>query len=192
MTVTVEGAEPIRHYVRQVELGLGSGQSLQVGFLDGAKYPDGTSVPMVAMIQEYGGTINREASTVTVYRKVNAAGTDFLKNGRFVKRKDANFSQTYDVPPYTITIPPRPFFRTAVEENSDQWPRDAAELLREHDFDLPAVAKLMGEKIKGQVQQSIIDWLEPPNAPSTISKKGFDKPLIDTGVMLRSVDYTTE
>jgi hypothetical protein len=29
-------------------------QTLSVGFLEGATYPDGTSVPMVAAIQEYG------------------------------------------------------------------------------------------------------------------------------------------
>ena len=32
----------------------GSGKTLSVGFLDGSTYPDGTSTPLVAAVQEFG------------------------------------------------------------------------------------------------------------------------------------------
>jgi hypothetical protein len=50
----------------------------------------------------------------------------------------------------------------------------------------------MGTVIKDQIVQSIVSTNSPPNAPSTVRRKGFDKPLIDTGVMQRSVDFVVE
>ncbi len=47
----------------------------------------------------------------------------------------------------------------------------------------------MGEHIKGQLQGSIRDLMEPALSPVTIAKKGFSKPLIETSHMLNSVDY---
>ena len=46
---------------------------------------------------------------------------------------------------------------------------------------------LMGEGIKGQIAESIQNLHEPANAPATVRKKGFDKPLIDTGTLWRSI-----
>jgi hypothetical protein len=44
----------------------------------------------------------------------------------------------------------------------------------------------------GDVQRRIVQRIPPPNAPSTIAKKGSDVPLIDTGRLRQSVDYTVE
>jgi len=41
------------------------------------------------------------------------------------------------------------------------------------------------------VQKSIHDLKEPPNSPTTIEMKGSDDPLIDTGLMVRSLNYET-
>ena len=41
--------------------------------------------------------------------------------------------------------------------------------------------------MKGLVQETIKDGNFPANAPSTVKKKGSDKPLIDTGHMRQSV-----
>lgn len=92
----------------------------------------------------------------------------------------------------TRSIPPRPFMRNTIKEHGGEWAGNAAQLLRENNLDLSIVAPLMGELIKGQIQQSIVEFTDPPNAPSTIRKKGFNKPLIDTGHMLRSVDYNVD
>jgi len=39
------------------------------------------------------------------------------------------------------------------------------------------------------MQQSIAGWRYPGNAPSTIAKKGFDKPLVETAHMQNSVGF---
>jgi len=49
--------------------------------------------------------------------------------------------------------------------------------------------KKLGVFAKGLVQSEIVDGQFAPNAPSTIKKKGSDKPLIDTGTMRQSVNY---
>lgn len=86
-------------------------------------------------------------------------------------------------------IPPRPFFRSMIKQNGSSWGDEAAQIAQAHDYDLPATMRLMGEHIKGQLQASIQATNSPPNAPSTVKRKGFDKPLIDTGTAWNSVDY---
>ncbi|WP_312387860.1 hypothetical protein [Atlantibacter hermannii] len=85
--------------------------------------------------------------------------------------------------------PPRPFFRNMIADNKDNWPDDIGRVAQATGFDGEQTLGLMGEHIKGQLQQSIRELMEPPLSPVTIEKKGFDKPLIDTGHMLNSVDY---
>lgn len=88
-----------------------------------------------------------------------------------------------------IGQPPRPFFRNMIAENSDQWPADMAKAAKATEYDGQKTLSLMGEKIKGQLQKSINDFTTPAIKESTAHAKGFPKPLIDTGDMLRSVDY---
>ncbi len=45
----------------------------------------------------------------------------------------------------------------------------------------------LGEAYVGQVQARIASGISPPNAPSTIAKKGSSTPLIDDGVLRSSV-----
>lgn len=85
--------------------------------------------------------------------------------------------------------PPRPFFRNMIADNKDNWPDDIGRIAQATGFDGEQTLGLMGEHIKGQLQQSIRELMEPPLSPVTIEKKGFDKPLIYTGHMLNSVDY---
>lgn len=51
---------------------------------------------------------------------------------------------------------------------------------------------LLGQMHEGHVKEKIVDLKEPPNAPSTIKKKGSSNPLIDTSQMLNSVRYKVE
>lgn len=88
--------------------------------------------------------------------------------------------------------PPRPFFRHMISEESPDWPSKMARLAEATDYDGPRVLGLMGEDIKGALQQSINEFTDPALAESTIAAKGFEKPLIDTGHMLNSITYVVE
>lgn len=86
-------------------------------------------------------------------------------------------------------IPPRPFFRNAVASNKDAWPDELARVLVAEDYDAERTLSHMGARIAGEIQESIEQTNSPPLAPATIARKGFDKPLIDTGRMIQSVTY---
>lgn len=85
--------------------------------------------------------------------------------------------------------PPRPFFRNMIAAKKGEWPRAISDLLKANEYDAERTLKISGAAIAGQLRQSITDLVSPPLAPSTIRRKGFDKPLIDTGHMLNSVDF---
>lgn len=84
--------------------------------------------------------------------------------------------------------PPRPFFRNAIAGNRERWTKGFGVLLQQGRTVEQALA-LTGEVIRGDIQSSIRKLTDPPLAAYTVAKKGFDKPLIFTGHMLRSVDY---
>lgn len=88
--------------------------------------------------------------------------------------------------------PPRPFFRLMVAEKRESWPAAVAANWKATGGDVEKTLDRMGQGIKGQLQDSIQSLRDPPLAPSTIKRKGHDKPLIDTGHMLNSVDYRVD
>lgn len=88
----------------------------------------------------------------------------------------------------TATVPPRPFFRNTIAEHKDEWLKQAAEMLEANGGDVRQALADIGEVVKGQIKMTIQDFREPPNAAATVKQKGFDKPLIDTGTLWRSID----
>ena len=88
--------------------------------------------------------------------------------------------------------PPRPFFRGMIAKQSSKWGNALGKIAVATNYDGEQTLALMGEGIKGQLQQSINEFTSPPLAQSTIDRKGFAKPLIDTAHMLRSVDFQVD
>ena len=87
----------------------------------------------------------------------------------------------------SVRTPARPFFRNMVSEKSPKWGPALGALLKKNEFDAAKALGAAGEAIKGQLEQSIVDFTTPGNAPSTIARKGFDAPLRDTKHMLQSI-----
>lgn len=85
--------------------------------------------------------------------------------------------------------PPRPFMRPTVAAGETHWGRDLAALLKEGNMDAATALEQMGAQIAGEIRKAIKDLKSPPLAPSTVAAKGFDKPLVDSGHMLNSVDH---
>lgn len=54
MATGFSGGSRLEEALRKMADNLNKGKEVRVGFLEGATYPDGTSVPMVAAIQNYG------------------------------------------------------------------------------------------------------------------------------------------
>lgn len=82
-----------------------------------------------------------------------------------------------------------PFFTKMIEEKAPNWGVQLADLLKRNDYDVEKALNLMGLGIAGQLRQAIVEMNEPKLEPSTIKAKGFEKPLVDTGHMLNSIDH---
>jgi hypothetical protein len=145
MSVTISGGDRLEAALRAMAAKVSNPGTLRVGFLENAKYPDGTPVAMIAAIQDFGAP---------------AAG-----------------------------IPPRPFFRNMIADKKGEWPKAIGDLLKANNYDAKITLDQTGQAIVGQLRQSIIDTNAPPLKPATVRRKGFEKPLIDTGHMIQSVDY---
>jgi hypothetical protein len=88
----------------------------------------------------------------------------------------------------TRTSPVRAFFRTTVSENKKNWVLSVQNLMKMHS-DPKQVMGLIGVHMQEQIVQSINTWSDPPNSAYTIAKKGFDKPLVERGIMMRSISW---
>ena len=86
----------------------------------------------------------------------------------------------------TRTSPVRAFFRTTVSENKKNWVLSVQNLMKMHN-DPKQVMGLIGVHMQEQIVQSINTWSDPPNSAYTIAKKGFDKPLVETALLMRSI-----
>lgn len=89
----------------------------------------------------------------------------------------------------TGTSPPRPFFRNMIREKKAEWGPAIGKLLVANNYDGILTLEQTGAAVAGQLRKSIVDLVDPPLAPSTIRRKGFDKPLVWTGHMLNSIDH---
>lgn len=86
-----------------------------------------------------------------------------------------------------VGIPPRPFFSNMVADKSSGWGGIIAADLKAHKYDTIHALDTVGEAIEGQLAESILETNSPPLAESTIRRKGFDKPLIDSSHMINSI-----
>lgn len=173
---------------------LNNATSVEIGWNKDATYSadkGGLPVAQIAATNEYGGTITIPEHEVFVYRQVDKSG-EFAHSGRFVKQTASNFQTSHIVPEHTVTIPARPFFRGMIAKERAYVGSDMAHALREADYNMARALGLMGEEYTGKLQEAIIEFDSPANAPSTIARKGFDDPLVESGTMLRTANYTVK
>jgi len=145
--------------------------TLRVGFLEGATYP--ATKP------------TGKKSLAKAKKRAKTGPSPGSPGGKLVAMIAA--IQEFGAP--SVGIPPRPYFRRMIRAKSPTWGKGVARQLKETNYDATKTLGRTGEVIKGQLQQSIRDLVSPPLSPVTVARKGFAKPLIDTGHMLSSVDY---
>ena len=196
---TITGGDRLAAVLREITAKLSGNNTVQVGFIRNATEENGMPVPVIAAINEFGATVTIPEHEVTVYRKISKTGEfiagkldeDGNRTGgsQFVKRKESNYATTHKVPEYTVKIPARPYFRGMIAKESPHWGDDLGKILVATNYDLDRSLDLMGEEINGELIESIRNFTDPPNAPSTIAKKGYDSPLRHTKTMLKSTSW---
>ena len=87
-------------------------------------------------------------------------------------------------------IPARPFMRTAFQNHNKEWGAIIANVLKRGDYSNTKQALEIGSiRASSDIQDSILNGNWIPNAPLTVKIKGFNRPLIDTSIMLKTVTY---
>ena len=95
----------------------------------------------------------------------------------------------------TRRIPSRPFIRISADTNRRAWERMAQNCVNSvMDGASPQSAgAVVGKRMVEDIRKVFGDKSKlAPNAPSTIRKKGHDKPLIDTGELRKKVNFRVE
>ena len=88
----------------------------------------------------------------------------------------------------TSKIPPRPFFRLAIDENQKKWLKQFKQVVKQG-ASVEDALNIVGTIMKDDIADSITDLQSPPNAQSTIDAKGSSNPLMNTGFMASSATY---
>lgn len=192
------GGSALEAKLREIAEKAGKANTVRVGFLEDATYPNGLPVAQVAATNEYGGTVTVPAHDVTIHRKIDksgnfAAGTldeegNRIGASQFVKASRSNYDTVHHVDEYTVTIPARPYFRGMIEKNKGEWGPALGKIIKAADYDSRVALGRLGKMVEEQLQDSIREFSDPPNAKSTVAKKGFDDPLVESSHMLNSVD----
>ena len=96
----------------------------------------------------------------------------------------------------TETIPSRPFFRTAIDQNEgliNQWREEMVHKMILGEITPKKALEAIGFRVQVLVQNQIKSNMPPPNAPSTIAHKAREGvapvTLIETGLLLRSITF---
>lgn len=134
-----------------------------------AQYLKGTNKTMRAGILE--GSQYPDGKPTAVVAFWNEYGTSRNVNGK------------------NIVTPPRPFMRTTAQAKGKRWAKVVGATVQRNGGDFEAALRLAGEAAMTDIKSTIATFSDPPNAESTIEKKGHDQVLRDTKHMMNSVAY---
>lgn len=95
---------------------------------------------------------------------------------------------------FGLGVPERSFLRRTFDKRREEWKALAERLMRlvlKEKLTADAMLKLLGEKMKADIKREITSGagIPPPNAQSTIDRKGSSRPLVDSGRLVGSIDY---
>ncbi|GMG89663.1 hypothetical protein Cmtc_08830 [Cupriavidus sp. TKC] len=134
-----------------------------------ARYLEGANKTMRAGILE--GSTYPDGMPTAVVAFWNEYGTTRQVNGK------------------TIHTPPRPFMRTTAQAKGARWAKVVGVTLRNNGGDFAAALRMAGEAAMTDIKGTIATFADPPDAASTIAKKGHNQVLRDTKHMMNSVAY---
>ncbi len=172
------------------------GLTIAAGFFESARYDSvegkpGPQVAYIARINNFGATIKIPERTQTIINeyKIDKEGKVIYK---FVKHGKGKYAERHFVviPAHTITIPARPFMKYAYQlfvNGRKRFLSRLAERILKENIPPKQALKEVADYLEYCIIRSIKQGNWIPNAPSTIARKGFDKPLIDSATMWQAV-----
>ncbi|WP_140926037.1 hypothetical protein [Apilactobacillus micheneri] len=156
---------------------------------------------MIAIVQEQGKIINAKNYPFLVIPTSNAKGRKTSQITGLYRRGHAlgvdDITQPYKfrimfVLKKSVKIPPRPFMRYTLDHKKDEWNILLTNLIHEMLIGRLTANKAytkLGNKIVDDLKQTINDFAHPQNSKLTQERKGFDNPLIDSGILRDSITF---
>ena len=180
--------------------------NVQAGWFENARYSDDTPIAYIAAIQNYGCIIDHPGGT-PYYVNATTGLAQFVSNnsvtGQYLRKRGLVTKSHW------ITIPPRPFMdnaraRVEGEEGKEKLFEELLRVFEGKQTMLQAMNR-MGLWLQGVIQEEIRNLTIPALKRSTVrnrekrytSKKKKtsitpNKPLVDTGIMLATVQNKVE
>lgn len=179
VTLTVKGGNAMTAHLNRIAAKIGKGAVVRVGFLEGRRYPN-TEGGADRLLK---GLNNLNAGPGAKVR--TSMGPHQPKAGLLVALVAYwnNFG--------TKRSKARPFFSNTIAELAPTLGQRIGTLAKASEFDSKKTLDLVGTAVKDRIVRSIKQW-PADNAPLTVAIKGFNKGLIDQGIMQRSVDFETK
>jgi hypothetical protein len=184
--ITVENVQGAKDAIEQAIKKLMTDKMVTIGIHEDAGQVESGDLTMASLgaIHEFGANINHPGGTSYGYANKSSAERGevrFLKSG-------SGFMELGVTGPHQINIPARPWLLPGVRSGNAEYIKIIARELENGGTPETALNKV-GVKAVAFVQKYMTDLRDPPNAPSTIAKKGSSNPLIDSGAMRQSVTY---
>ena len=94
----------------------------------------------------------------------------------------------------TKHAPERSFIRSTLHDNNDykSKTRKLASAIVRNKVTVKKGLGILGSTVSQDIQDKIVNLKSPPNTDATIKAKGSSNPLVDTGLLLSSIDFEVE
>lgn len=184
--VTIINAQQSRDAIQKALRNLMTEKSVTIGIHEDAGNHESDDITNAALgaVHEFGADINHPGGTSYGYASKAAADRNevrFLKSGK-------GYMELGVTSPHVIKIPARPWLNPGVASGNKEYLQIVETTIKDGGTMTQALNKV-GVVAVGKVQKYMTDLRTPPNAPSTIKKKGSSNPLIDSGALRQSVTY---
>jgi hypothetical protein len=92
----------------------------------------------------------------------------------------------------TVKIPARNWIEGFLQSHGKKYTsllkKMARSIISKKVTSTSALAEI-GRKAQSDMRKLIVDWSEPPNAPTTVKRKGFNDPLVHTKVLQKEIKW---
>jgi hypothetical protein len=157
---------------------------------DGGSKADGIRNVDIAVVHEFGATINHPGGTPYTVFSGGGGRSGGMVGGAAIFLPKGSPNAIGLTRPHVIKIPQRSFLRTSFDANRLEYERileqQTGRVIDGNQTARNAIA-VVGEKALADVVNRINAGIPPPLKPATIARKGSSKPLIDTGQLKQSI-----
>ena len=183
---TVTGAESALDAIKKAIEEFATDNFVTIGIHEdaGQHESDDITNAQLGAIHEFGADIDHPGGTSFGFASKAAADRNEV---RFLK-KGKGFIELGVTGPHKINIPARPWLTPGVQSGNEEYLQIITRAIEAGD-PLKLALERVGVVAASKVQLFMTQLKSPPNAASTIKKKGSSNPLIDSGALRQSVTF---